>query len=82
MLAFVLMMMISTFHVLLKVIACSLMLNLSQVWLLLYMLGDMSLYLLYKTVRGEMRYALRLPGLFFWVASFIFRIVVKSISDL
>jgi len=82
MLAFVLMMMMSTFHVLLKVIACSLMLSLSQVWLLLYMLGDMSLYLLYKTVRGEMRYALRLPGFLSWVVSFLLRVIMKTMADL
>ena len=79
---FLLMMMMLTFHVLLKVIAFSLMLSLSQVWLILYMVGDMSLYLIYKTAKGEMRYALRLSGVFSWITAFIFRIVVKSISDL
>ena len=58
------------------------MLKISQVSFLLYMLGDMSLYLIYKTVRGEMRYAMRLSGVFSWVGSFVIRVIGESISDL
>ena len=82
MVVFLLMMMMSASHVLLKVVACSLMLRISQLWFLSYLLGDMSLFFIYKTVRGEMRYALRVSGVFSWIVSFLMRSSVKNITDL
>ena len=79
---FLLMMMMSASHALLKVIACSLMLKINQAWFLLYMLGDMSLYLIYKIVRGELRYSLRLSGALSWVGSIAFRVIAKIVTDL
>ena len=77
----ILMISISTSHVLLKVIACSLMLRLNQTWFIIYMTGDQSLYFLYKLLRGDWRYGLLLPGLVSWVVSVFVRVMIKTIVD-
>lgn len=81
MVVFLLMMMMSASHVLLKVVACSLLLRLSRVWFLLYVVGDTILFLFYKILRGELRYSLRLFGFFSWFVSFAARIVNKNTAD-
>ena len=68
-------------HVLTKVLACSLMLRLSQVWFASYLAVDTSMYFCYKIFRGEMRYWLSIKGLPGWVLSVFVRIIVKSITD-
>jgi len=51
----VLMVILTASHVLLKMIACSLMLKLSQAWFLFYAIGDMVIYFVYKITRGDLR---------------------------
>ena len=80
-LVFVIMMLVMTAHVLMKVLACSLMLRINQVWFWIYMLGDMGIYFLYKLVRGDFRYWLLLEGIMCWFATVIVRIIVKVIAD-
>ena len=43
-------------HVLMKVLACALVLDLSGDWVAFYMAGDVSLYLLYKIIRHDFIY--------------------------
>ena len=81
MMVFILMNMMTTGHVLMKVLACSLMLRLSAIWFWIYLSVDTGLYLLYKLVRGDLRYWLTLRGAISWIATFITRIVSKIIVD-
>ena len=78
---FVFMALMTTAHVLTKVLACSLMLRLSNLWLWMYLLGDTSMFWLYKLVRGDLRYWLNLRGALSWIVTVIARIVVKTIVD-
>ena len=78
-LVFLVMAMTTTFQVLMKLLACSLMLRWSILWFFLYAGGDMSLYFLYKIVRGDLRYWFSLPNAMSWITSFIVRMAVKTI---
>ena len=73
--------MMATAHVLMKVLACALILRLNQTAFSFYMIGEMCLYLTVKYVRDDLRYRLRLKGGLSWIASFIIRIVLKTITD-
>ena len=65
-----------------KILACSLMMRLNQVWFMGYVGGDTSIYLLYKIVRGDLRYFLKLDGILSWIVSVFIRIIVKVVTDL
>ena len=80
-LVFVLMMLMTSCHVLMKVIACSLLMGLDKLWFLLYILSDTCLYFGYKIARGDFRYVLRLEGALSWIVSFIMRSCQKTIVD-
>ena len=76
-----LMISMSASHVLLKVIGCSLMLRMNQTWFIIYMASDQSMYFLYKLLRGDWRYGLRLPGMVSWIVSMFVRVMIKTIVD-
>jgi len=80
-LVFFLMMIMTSAHVLMKILACSLMLRLNQVWFALYLAGDMCIYFLFKIVRGDFRYFLNLSEILSWIGSFLIRSIVKIITD-
>ena len=81
-LVFLLMCFMTISHVLMKILACSVLLRLSDIWFFLYMAGDMSLHLLFKLVRGDLRYWIRIDSMVGWVVSVLVRIGVKAITDL
>ena len=81
MLVFVIMTMMAAAHVLMKVLACSLMLRVNQTWFITYLTGDVGIYLLYKTLRGDIIYWFPLEGVFSLIVSFAVRIIVKPIAD-
>ena len=81
-LVFGLMMFMTTGHVLMKVLACALLLRLSRIWFFCYLLCDMCLYYLYKLVRGDLRYFVRIQGKLGLIISFFARTVVKMVADL
>ena len=78
---FILMTLMTTAHVLMKILACSLMLQISQVWFVLYMAGDMFLYFCYKIIRGDLQYYLKLGNILSCVVSVINRAIVKIVVD-
>ena len=80
-LVFVVMMLMTGCHVLMKVLACSLMLRISQTWFILYTTLDMMLFFCYKIVLGEVRYMIRLEGLLSWLVSIMCRIAAKTVVD-
>jgi len=80
-LVFGLMTIMTAAHVLMKVLACSLMLRLSQVWFWLYMSLDMGVYFLFKITRGDFRYWIDISGVLGWVATFFMRLLGKTITD-
>ncbi len=43
--------------------------------------GDMLCFLLFKLMRDDLRYWLRLDGLFFWIVSILVRIFVRLMVD-
>ena len=77
----VLMTIMTASHVLMKVLACALMLRLSSVWVMIYLGGDMSLYFIYKALRRDTRYWLPLNGILSWIATVLSRLVIKVIVD-
>ena len=81
MLVFICMAMMTTGHVLMKVLACSLMLRLSAMWFWLYLSCDTGLFFLYKFVRGDLRWWLNLPSTLSWIVTFLARIIIKIIAD-
>ena len=81
MLIFLLMTLMTASHVLMKVLACSLLLRLSSMWLILYMGGDMAVYFLYKIVRGDLRYWISVSGWMSCLVSIFARVLVKVVTD-
>ena len=75
------MVVMTTSHVLVKVLACSLMLRLNQTWFTLYVSGDMAIYFFYKIVRGDLRYCLNCPNALSWLVSVLARVGVKTVTD-
>ena len=71
----------STFHVLMKAIACSLMILVSKSLFLIYILSDMGLFFGFKAVLGNLTYWLPLEGWASVLVSGISRFVVKSVTD-
>ena len=80
-LIFMLMLLMTVCHVLMKVLACSFLLRVNQLWFKLYLAGDICVYLFYKIVRGELRYALRVDGVMSYILALSARIVVKTVTD-
>ena len=79
---FVLMMIMTCAHVMMKVLACSLILRLSRLWLAIYVGVDMFLFTFVKFLRGDLRYWVRLDGLLCWIVTVVARILVKTVADL
>jgi len=77
----ILMVIMTASHVFMKVLAYSLILNLSIIWFMIYYVGDMNLYFFFKMLRGDFRYRLRLEGLFSWIVTVLIRTVIKCIVD-
>ena len=81
-LVFLLMMLMTGAHVLMKVLACSLMLRLNQTMFVLYMGGDMYLYFCYKMLRDDFRYWLKIDSqILSWIVSVLQRFLIKSVTD-
>ena len=72
---------LTTSHAAMKVIACALMMRLDGAKFACYAAGDMCMYFIYKILRGDLRYWVRLKGWFSMFASFGVRIVSKNITD-
>ena len=81
MMVFVLMTLMTCAHVLMKILACSLMLRLDKIAFVVYLAADMSLFWLCKILRGDLRYWIRAEGVMSWVITGIFRVVIKLITD-
>ena len=82
MMVFVFMTMMSTAHVLMKALACSLMMRLNQAWFWSYLSGDMGIYFSLKILRNDFRHWLNVSGVLSWMASVSVRVMVKLITDL
>jgi len=76
-----LMVVMTTSHVLIKVVACALMMRMSQACFWLYVLCDTSLYFVYKIIRGDLRYWIPLDGILGWLITVIARVGIKIITD-
>ena len=76
------MLFMTTVHVLMKILACSLMLRLNKLSFMLYMAGDLSVFLGFKTAMNDLRYWVHLNGVLSIAATGIFRVMVKIITDL
>ena len=68
-------------HVLMKILAFSLLLRLNEIILLVYLAGDMFMFFLYKIVRKDFPYHLRVSGLIGGFLSFFARLMTKTIVD-
>lgn len=76
-----LMFVMSLSHIAMKFLACGLMMSINISGLLLYLAGDISLYLGYKTVRGDLRYWLPIDGGVGALITFGFRVLGKIVVD-
>jgi hypothetical protein len=72
---------ITVCHVLMKTLATALLMIVNSTWLLLYMVGDVSLFMLIKVARRDFRYWFNLQGALSWFTSVMVRLVVKLVSD-
>ena len=75
------MVLVATCHVLMKVLACSLMLRVNKTWFTLYLSGDMVIYYLYKIARGDLRYWMDVPNALSWFIPVNIRGMVKTLTD-
>ena len=78
---FLAMFMITCSHVLMKTMAASLVMCVNGVWLMLYLGGDMLLFLLVKIIRGDFRYWINLPNKLSVLISFVIRFFAKILVD-
>jgi len=78
---FVLMMLMTGAHVLMKVLACGLLLRINQNWFIIYMSGDMTIFFVFKMLRDDLRYWLLLDGSLSWIVTFLSRVLIKTITD-
>ena len=69
------------FHVASKFFAITLLTSISGVWAAFYLCGDMAVYLLYKAVRGDLRYWINVPTLLSTLTSVIIRPGLKTVVD-
>ena len=76
------MMFMTTGHVLMKILACSLMLRLNQLSFMIYMAGDMTVFFGFKISMNDLRYWVNLNKVLSIVATGIIRITVKVVTDL
>ena len=81
MFTFLTMFAITVCHILMKTMATALLMIVNSTWLLMFMIGDMSLFMLMKIARGELRYWLNLSGALGWFASCLIRVFVKQLVD-
>ena len=75
------MMAMATAHIIMKVLACALILRLNQLWLWLYLGVDMALFLVIKTLRRDLRFWFDLNEVLSWIVTLPYRIVTKIITD-
>ena len=80
-LVFVLMLLISAIHSFMRSIAFALIMNLRAGYLWYYLLGDMSLYFLYKRARGDLRYHVNVDGLAGALTTLTRRSIIKTVTD-
>ena len=80
-LTFLAMFTVTSSHVLMKTIAASLVMCVSGTWLLIYIGGDMLLFLLLKIIRGDLRYWFNLPNGLSWFFSILIRMFAKVLTD-
>jgi len=78
---FLAMFMVMSSHVLMKTISASLVMCVNGTWLIMYLGGDMLLYLLINIVRGDFRYWLNFPNGLSLVVSSVTRVVTKVLTD-
>ena len=65
------------FQVASKFFAIALLATINGAWVIIYLCGDMAVYLTYRAARGDLRYCLNVPSTFSIVATMIERPVVK-----
>ena len=81
MLTFLAMFTITVCHVLMKTLATALLLIANSSWLLMFMVGDMSLFLFMKVARRDFRHWVNMSGPLGWLVSFVARVVFKQLVD-
>ena len=78
---FLAMFMVTCSHVLMKTIAASLVMCVNGTWLVIYLGGDVLVFLLLKIIRGDFRYWLNLPNKVSLLASSVTRVLTKVLTD-
>ena len=71
----------TTCHVVMKVLACSLIMHVKKEWFMYYMSSDMAVYFCFKFVRSDFIYWLPIEGALALALSGIIRLVIKNVVD-
>ena len=78
---FLLLFLLALAHVASKLFAIALLTSIRGTWAIIYLTGDMVLYLGYKAVRRDLRYYLNLPPTLSVLASVVLRPIMKILVD-
>jgi len=78
---FVCMILNSSLLLLLRSLSAAMLMLAQKRYLMLYMAGDMALYLLQKMARGDFHYWFPVDGLFGLSLSLLLRVIVKTLTD-
>ena len=68
-------------HVSIKMIGVAMLAVVNPLFVVVFLGGDLSVYLLIKAARGDLRYWMNLDGATSWIVSFLFRVIVKQLVD-
>ena len=78
---FFLMLLFSSCHIMMKVLSVALLASCYPTFLVLYFCGDILLYFVYKLLRRDFSYWVRLPTIMSAILSVVARLVMKLICD-
>ena len=81
MFTFLAMFAITLTHVLMKTLATALLMIVNSSWLLMMMVGDISIFMFMKIVRRDIRWWIRLDGALGLIVSVLIRFVEKLLVD-
>ena len=78
---FFLMVLISTFQLVAKVLSTALLATTNATWLVLWLSADLLLFFLYKIIRSDLFYYVPVEGVLLYVVAFSQRLLIKIVVD-
>ena len=78
---FIWMFLLNLTHIVSKFFAMALLTSIGDTWTTFYFTGDMAVYLVYRAIRGDLRYSPKVPPLLSILISGIARFITKVLTD-